>query len=249
MSKPVIVAMPGAWHTPAVFSQVKTKLEQDHGYTFLSCKMPSVGSNPPPKDLSQDIQALRDLVAQAIGSGNDVVVVSHSWSGIIAGCGLTGLGKKQREKKGEKGGVVRIAFMCSFVAPVGVSLMDALDQSVPDWWEFKGPVIHCKNVSDVFYNDLPDSDKKKYVSLLETHSFGTQNTKATANAWLEIPNSYLLCEEDNAIPAVAQEAMVEQAKSMGAEFEVERIKASHSPFLSMPDETVDFIRRAAGEKV
>lgn len=136
MSKPHIVLVPGAWHTPECFSLIIPKLES-HGYKVHSRQMPSVGSETPPEDLSQDIAALRELVTEAIASGNDVVVVPHSWSGIVVGSALGGLSKKEREERGEKGGVIRAAYMCSFMAPEGVSLMDALQHQIPDWWEVK----------------------------------------------------------------------------------------------------------------
>lgn len=72
---------------------------------------------------------------------------------------------------------------------------------------------------------------------------------ATAASWKNIPTSYLLCEKDMAIPAAGQEAMTDAVKATGAEIEVTRIDAGHSPFLSKPDETVAWLRRVAGEKV
>lgn len=135
MSKPHLVFIPGAWHTPEAFSVIIPKLEA-HGYTVHTLQLPAVGPSPDnvPTDLSQDINAVRSLVTKAIGAGNDVVVVPHSWGGIVAGSALAGLGKKEREAKGEKGGVVRTAYMCAFMAPEGVSLIDALQGNIPDWW-------------------------------------------------------------------------------------------------------------------
>jgi hypothetical protein len=43
--------------------------------------------------------------------------------------------------------------------------------------------------------------------------------------------------------------MVKTCRDMGADMVVERIFCSHSPFLVKPDETVGFLRRAAGEEV
>jgi hypothetical protein len=80
------------------------------------------------------VAAVRELVIKAIGDGNDVIVAPHSWSGIVAGSALSGMGKKEREAKGEKGGVVRTAYMCSFMAPKGVGLIDALQGQIPEWW-------------------------------------------------------------------------------------------------------------------
>lgn len=137
MSKPQIVLIPGAWHSPIAFESIIQKLES-HGYTVHSRQLPSVGSDAnPPEDLTRDIAAVRDLVTTAIGGDNDVLVVPHSWSGIVASSGLVGYGKKQREEKGEKGGITRLAFMCAFVVPEGVSLLDALQHQIPEWWEVK----------------------------------------------------------------------------------------------------------------
>jgi hypothetical protein len=46
-----------------------------------------------------------------------------------------------------------------------------------------------------------------------------------------------------------QEAMVKVCQDAGADMVTERVFSGHSPFLSKPDETVDFLRRAAGEKL
>jgi predicted esterase len=50
-----------------------------------------------------------------------------------------------------------------------------------------------------------------------------------------------LCEDDQAIPPQAQQAMCDAVKEAGADIEVTRINAGHSPFLSKIDETVEWI--------
>jgi pimeloyl-ACP methyl ester carboxylesterase len=138
MSKPHIILVPGGWHTPAFFEPI-TALLQTHGYTVTSLHPPSIGNPNPPKDLTQDIAALQALVTDAIGPGNDVVVVAHSWGGILLSSGLTSFGKKQREERGEKGGVVKCGYMCAFLVPEGVAALDAAgvgdDMSkIRFWW-------------------------------------------------------------------------------------------------------------------
>jgi hypothetical protein len=103
--------------------------------------------------------------------------------------------------------------------------------------------------ANVFYNDLPEDQQRYWFSKTKTHTFASKQAKATAESWKEIPTSYLLCEDDLAIPAFAQEAMTGMVKEMGGEIEVERIKSSHSPFLSQPDAVVNWLRRVAGEKI
>jgi pimeloyl-ACP methyl ester carboxylesterase len=58
-------------------------------------------------------------------------------------------------------------------------------------------------------------------------------------AWREVPTSYVVCEQDNAIPAFAQDAMAARAGT------VHRLDSGHSPFLSRPDEVAELLRAAA----
>ncbi len=65
----------------------------------------------------------------------------------------------------------------------------------------------------------------------------------TYAAYRDIPSAYLICTNDNALSPKAQEKMCEAA---GIEM-VERVHASHSPWLVHPEVVERFIRRAAGE--
>ncbi|KAF2640858.1 alpha/beta-hydrolase [Massarina eburnea CBS 473.64] len=245
-SKPQLVFVPGAWHTPEAFSLI-TPLLKSAGYTVHSRQLPAVGNPNPPQDLSEDIAAVRDLVTEAIGTGNDVVVFPHSWGGIVVGSALVGLGKKEREAQGEKGGVVRTGYICSFLVPKGINPIQSMDA---DWWTVEGNQILLKpSGQQVLYSDLPIPDQEKWFAKVQTHAFHAQQGNATAECWLDIPTSYLLCEDDQAIPCSAQEAMTEMVRQRGGDIEVERIKSGHSPFLSQPENTVAWVRKVAGEKV
>lgn len=143
MSKPQIVLLPGAWHYPSCFSLVIPKLEAA-GYTVHTTQLPSVTDHDPPKDPSADVAAVQSVVDKAIGSGNDVIVFPHSWAGIVAGSALVGYGSKEREAKGEKGGVVRFGYMCAFMTPEGGSLADFNQgQQPPTWWAPKVSDLLC----------------------------------------------------------------------------------------------------------
>lgn len=94
---------------------------------------------------------------------------------------------------------------------------------------------------NIFYNDLPLDEQKHWFSLTERHALATFKDTTPAASWMEIPTSYLLCEDDLAIPAAAQEAMAAKAKELGGDIEVTRIKSGHSPFLSRVEETVEWV--------
>jgi hypothetical protein len=100
-----------------------------------------------------------------------------------------------------------------------------------------------------FYHDLPAEEGEYWASKLQRHSFVTFTIGAASAAWKTIPSSYLICEDDRAIRPQVQEFMVKTCQDLGANMETERIFCSHSPFLVRPDETVGFLRRAAGEDI
>lgn len=132
-SKPRIVFLHGAWHSPIYFAKITTLL-QDEFYVVHAQQLPSVGVPPawtPPTDLTQDVAAARSLVDFAIADGNDVIVVCHSWGGVIAGSALVGYSKKVRQEKGLKGGVVKAGYMCAFMLDKGQGLEDGAKEHPP----------------------------------------------------------------------------------------------------------------------
>lgn len=113
---------------------------QSSGYKVYARQMPAVGNSNPPKDLSEDIAVARALVEEAIGDeGNDVIVSPHSWGGTVVSSALAGYSKREREAQGKKGGVVRTAYIASFILPEGVSLMEAIGGHYAPWMDVQDP--------------------------------------------------------------------------------------------------------------
>jgi len=247
MSKPTLVLTIGAWHTPACYDALRSHLSN---YRTVSLHLPSVGPAPAVTSFDPDIATIRNACEAEFKLGNDVVVLAHSWSGIAVSCALVGFGKREREARGEKNGVVRIAYMAAFLLPEGGSIMGAIDNKVPEDWDVQNGTITLKEgKKDMFYNDLKPEDVKYWTSQLQPHALATFEASATGAAWREIPSSYLLAELDEAIPIASQEAMVKAAQDAGADLYTERCKSAHSPFLSMPAVVAVFLRRAAGESI
>lgn len=99
------------------------------------------------------------------------------------------------------------------------------------------------------YNGLPEDEQAYWSSQLQAHSLASIQALTLGASWKMIPSSYLLCGQDLAIPVQLQEMMVNGAKEKGAEVEVSRLETGHSPYLTMPNETVEWIRVVAGEKL
>ena len=95
-----------------------------------------------------------------------------------------------------------------------------------------------------FYNDLPKDQQAHWMSRLKPHAYSIFTEKAPPVKWENLDITYLHCENDNALPMMAQEKFVAVAKEGGSVVEVERCAASHSPFLSMPEYTVEFLKKS-----
>lgn len=143
---------------------------------------------------------------------------------------------------------MKLVFIAAFVPEVGESLLDAFGGQA-EWMirDIENGTVTASEPFNRFFHDVPDGHE--WTKTLRPHAWAAKTSPATGAAYLEIPNSYLLCEDDRAIPLAAQEAMVERARSKGVVFETERIKAAHTPWLvpEVMEEVVGYIRRQAGE--
>lgn len=121
MSKPVIVIVPGAWHRPKHYQKVNDGL-QKFQYEAVGVTLPSVDSKPPLASWDKDAEAVRDVILASLNADKDVIVIAHSYGGVVMSEAVKGLGKKAREEQGLKAGVVRLIYMCAIAPQEGQSL-------------------------------------------------------------------------------------------------------------------------------
>ncbi|TIA06456.1 hypothetical protein D6C81_09895 [Aureobasidium pullulans] len=257
MSKPSIVLVPGAWHVPAHFNQVIDKLE-DQGYVCLCVNLPTNTRDPLVDGrllgIEDDVAAIRAAVTNQLDAGNDVVVVTHSYSSIPGTAALTGLSLKARKTAGNTNGVVGVVIISGFILPLGLTMLTIMNGQLPPQYlletdtslPFAGP-----GAINTLYNDLDHNEALKAVWRLEPQSYGV-NTSIIPDqvaGITGIPVSYLRCEHDRAVPLAVQNAAVKTLREKGVHMFAEVAKSGHSPFLKLPEETAKFIRKAAGEKI
>lgn len=134
MSKPTIVGVPGAWHSPEVYTKVFDILNH-HGYPTVGVSLPSVGAKVPHTSFDGDVKAIRDCLEKlVIDEEKDVILVTHSYSGMPGVEAPVGLGKEQRKAEGKKGGVVRMVFIMSYAMPEGFQ-PDNGNAKYPEWMQ------------------------------------------------------------------------------------------------------------------
>ena len=88
---------------------------------------------PPNMTFDEDVKAIRDTLTKLVDTEEkDVILVVHSYTGMPGAEAPEGLGKKDRQAKGLKGGVVRLVFIMAFAMPEGFQ-PTASGQQMPEW--------------------------------------------------------------------------------------------------------------------
>ena len=235
-SKPTIVLVTGAWHKPNMYSSLISDLETA-GYPVIAPALPSVGGTCDSFD--EDVALVHDLVAGEVNQGRAVVVLMHSYGGMVGGAAVKGLGSHEISNGG---GVTRLIYLTAFAMDEGISLWNALNNQPLPWFGDANPKQwSANNATEICYNDVDPQIAAELETRLELQAKGVFLSKQTYAAWKYIDSTYVVCDKDNAIPKAAQEGMASQP---GGKFTVEHLDASHSPWLSMPKETLDVVRKA-----
>ena len=140
MSKPTIVFAPGAWHTPDCFDTLRKELGT-RGWTTEAVAYPSAGSEPPTKGVPEDSAALRSVLERLAEEGKEIVLVVHSYGGIVGQNASQGLGYKQRKAEGKTGGIIEFVYLAAFVAPKGLSIKAMFGGQLLPWMKMNVSAI------------------------------------------------------------------------------------------------------------
>lgn len=141
MAKPTILLVPGAWHTPAIYSSVITLLSPS--YECIPLTLPSVGASPPHQNFDLDVLAIHTALLSLLESGKDIVLVVHSYAGLPGQEACKGLSKKEREGRGEKGGVLRYVVINGLVLPEGFESVAMGDYGKFPGWMNVDPEVNA----------------------------------------------------------------------------------------------------------
>ncbi|OOO11944.1 hypothetical protein OAory_01084140 [Aspergillus oryzae] len=239
---PTLLLTPGSWHTPTSLIHLQTAL-QKAGYPTQTIAHPTNGAEPPTKTLTDDTTNLRHTLSQLIDQeGKDVVLIAHSYGGLVISNAAEGFGKKDRGKRGLQGGVVLMVYMTAFLVPRGKSLFGVLGEFRPANMVLEGSYCRATSARESFYHDLSPEMLAEAEAQLTHSCIGAYTESVNYEPWRDISCAYIFCEEDRALGLPVQEMLVEMMRE-SAPFPVltGRLKASHSPFYSMPGETAEVI--------
>ncbi len=211
----------GAWHGSWCWAPLRDALGDD--VDVHTVDLPSVGGDPAALgDLYADAAAVRGALGEVDGP---VVVLGHSYGGAVVTQAVTA-----------DDGVAHLFYLCAFQLDVGDSLLGTVGGQAPPWWDVRDGAIGVTHPERVFYNGVPDALTRDSVARVALQSRASVEQPLTNAGWRHVPSTYVVCEDDQAIPVFAQEAMSSRAG------EVLRLPAGHSPFLSHPAELAALLR-------
>ena len=250
--KPTFVLVHGAWHRPVHGEKLVAALDR-HGYKSLALALPSSVEPGAPilEDSQPDIDVIRKAIIDVLDSGSNAIVVMHSYGGIPGMSAVKDLDTASRKKAGFDTSVIALAGISTFLQPAGWTVRDGREDNPPQLIDNSAPATMPIEGLSIpgFYADLPKDEAEKYTSFLRPMSMGALLDECKFTAYEVIPVHYLLCTEDKAFPYEGQKMNVQRIEDAGFRVRTETVVSSHSPFLSMPDRTADFLRRTAGEHI
>ncbi|MCJ1247642.1 hypothetical protein MMC30_004857 [Trapelia coarctata] len=249
--KPSIVIVPGSFSPVHFYAKIIDQLIAN-GYEAQTIDMPSVGrkTGVPGATMAEDAASIQSMTSKLADEDKDVTIVTHSYGGIPGTESVKGMGKADREKEGKKGGVVRIVYLTSLVAPVGLSLKTLMGDTLPDWLKVEGEYMtaEVEAGAEINFSDIPRSEALEWQAKMPQHSTTSFAGKLTYPAYKYIPVSFIMCEADKVIPLEFQKSMVEMIeKESGKKVDVHVLNSGHCPNISMPGRVAEEIMKAVGE--
>ncbi|MFE3168957.1 alpha/beta hydrolase [Streptomyces sp. NPDC059224] len=227
-NSPTLVLVHGAWHGPWCWKQLIDHLPD---VEVRAVALPSSGHDTETLGtLYEDAEALSEELAAIDGP---TVVVGHSYGG----CPVS-------QAAGKMSNVQRVIYLSAIMHDVGESLLSLVNGIYPSAWDVHKQ--HVDNVErdyfdvsdpvEVLYGDVDPDLARECSARLGHQSLASVSQPLTEAAWRTVPSTYIICEEDQAMPVPFQEAMAGRAQR------IRRIRSSHSPFLSKPAELARVIR-------
>ncbi|KAF2652760.1 alpha/beta-hydrolase [Lophiostoma macrostomum CBS 122681] len=259
---PTLVFVPGSWHKPICYSKIVSILQDQHALRCVTISLPST-SGIPSATFKEDVDTARHVIAAEISQQRDVVVVAHSYGGMVGNSAIKGFARLQSDGKSpfqqstasdiavseSDGHVIGLILIASGFTLTGLSFMDPFFGHPPPAWRINTETGFADIVvppGELFYHDLPKDEQDYWVSQLTPQSLKSlfEGGEHSYAGWQDVPTWYIGTIEDRGLPVVVQRMQVGMARGMGGLIEHRELQTSHSPFLSQPQVVVDVIQEA-----
>ncbi|KAF4153176.1 hypothetical protein CNMCM6069_001138 [Aspergillus lentulus] len=208
----------------------------------------------PAATFKDDMDAAREAISRETTQGRNVVVLAHSYGGMVGNSAIKGFTRPQaitssQTQTSSKGYVIGLVLIASGFTMTGLSFMDPFFGHPPPYWRVNSETGYAELVTsprELFYHDLPAEEAEFWVSQLTTQSLKAlfEGGEHSYAGWMDLPVWYIGTVEDRGLPVLVQRIQVGVAREVGCSVEHRELQTSHSPFLSQPDATARIILEA-----
>ncbi|KAK7921632.1 hypothetical protein PG985_009654 [Apiospora marii] len=243
-----VVIVPGAWTAPAAFHKLVGILDAKGFVVYVPALPTNNGHRPPDSSFDDDVQVVRQVVQRLVkDERKEVIVLMHSYGGVVGTTALRGLTRKDREAQGLPGGVVHLLYAAAFLLALHQSIRtvvqsvnlpgrEGLVQFADDGtWFPTDPVA-------LLYPDLAPDDQEEQQRLLQWGNAAalTEGT-TTYEAWRDVPTLYVRATEDRWLPPEFQDFCVKNAVDTGVAIRTAALPSGHSPYVNFASELAEMV--------
>lgn len=252
--KPAIVLLHGIWHSPLTYDKLVSSL-RNAGYDvhvpfFPSCS----GARPPATGLPEDTQLARRLIEMLADQGRSIILLTHSYGGVVGCNAIEGLDIKSRASRGQAGGVAQFIGLAAHIHPKDFSVLDLVremgnEDLIPLAFEIAddGSSMPAAGRASLF-NGVPDKEAERLMLTLSRANFnGCLDSKVLFEGWKHVPLTYLHTLQDMTVPPHYQQRILEKIEKAGTKVDVVELDTGHSPFVTMTAEVVQVIENVAAK--
>ncbi|KAJ4268997.1 hypothetical protein NW762_003069 [Fusarium torreyae] len=256
-TKPIIAIVPGGFCKPDIYEDVGNALRDD-GFTVIIPTL-TVTRNLPSKDASHpefkelakkglldDVEEIHAKLAPSFDQGLEVVIFGHSYGSLPALLALQHHTVNERKAKGLPGGIKAYSAIAGFAyAMRGRNVLGNTEEASPmPYHVTEAGIFHIQEAAKpLFFSDLPTEEQDAAWAKV----LGSQSRKSLSyvsefiNSDVQVPKTYIMCEKDEVVAPTYQEMFIK-----AGEFDkVERLPSGHFPFLSIPKQTAEVLKRIA----
>jgi hypothetical protein len=147
-----LLVIPGAASPASFYQDFVKEVRQLTGLQVDVYSNPSGRVSDPPAGLTEDGRFWASKIEELISQGKEVVLLPHSYGGLVANEAVKGLELATRQQQGLAGGVKRIIYVTCVVGGVGESSSEVCSPLNFDW------LLPMDGVSTIHHNTPQVSD-------------------------------------------------------------------------------------------
>lgn len=246
-----IVIVHGSWHTPQHYSRLVEALKAK-GFDNIYCpRLASAVESlplPPTANLAHDTLTIRQRVESLADAAHPILVVMHSYGGVVGDNALSDLLWSQRQAAGKPGGVVHLVYAAAFIIPAGTSLLTPFNGEMLPWLkeDATSRTVEMLDPRTSFYSDVDDDDEaQKLLDTLVLCPASVVRDETSSDPYESVGKgldaTYLVCMNDYRMTTAGQEAM---ASLLGEERVMYYCEAGHCPMVTQPGVIAEIVREA-----